>query len=65
MTFNPFRAFAGGDTGSIYLQTFAKYLKQFYMRLPLDRIYLLVKQSMVQSVQVKGPLALRNIDTDF
>ena len=32
------------DTGSVYLQTFAKYLKQFYASVSLDRIHLMVKR---------------------
>ena len=47
-----YRAEAGGDHGSDFLQAFARILKNYYKDQPLDRIYLMVKQYMAQVVQV-------------
>ena len=45
-------AYVGEDTtGSIYLQSMAKYLDQYKHELPFDRIYLMVKQEMAQTRQ--------------
>ena len=46
------RAHAGDENGSIYLQAFAKYLQDEYMKRPLDKILKMVRQSMVKKVQV-------------
>ena len=47
-----FRAYGGDENGSPYLQAFAKFLREQYMNRSLDRIYLMVKQFMKQTVQV-------------
>ena len=47
-----FRADAGGEDGSIYLQALARYLQQEYMRRPLDKILKMVRQHMIRKVQV-------------
>ena len=38
--------------GSIYLQGLAKYLREEYMRKPLDRILRMVRQDMIKKMQV-------------
>ena len=47
-----FRAYGGDDDGSVYLQAFAAFLQDHYMKRPLDRIYLMVKRAMIDSEQV-------------
>ena len=50
---NTLRAYGGDKTGSAYLQYLAKFLREEYMKRPLDRIYLMVKQAMLKVEQVK------------
>ena len=49
------RAYGGDHGGSAYLQAFAKFLTEHYMKRPLDRIYLMVKQAMITAQQVNTP----------
>ena len=46
------RAHSGDETGSDFLQAFAALLKGKYQELPLDRIYLMVKQYMTRIKKV-------------
>ena len=48
-----FRAYAGDENGSVFLQAFATFLHDQYIRRPLDRIYLMVKQAMIKAEQVE------------
>ena len=48
------RAHAGDKNGSVYLQAFAKYLQEEYMKRPLDKILKMVRQSMIGKVQVRA-----------
>ena len=45
-------AHSGDETGSDYLQAFAALLQEKYQELPLDRIYLMVKQYMTKIKKV-------------
>ena len=47
-----FRAYGGDEDGSIYLQAFATFFQDHYMKRSLDRIYLMVKQAMIEAKQV-------------
>ena len=47
-----FRAYAGDEDGSVYLQAFAAFLQDQYMKRSLDRIYLMVKKAMIEARQV-------------
>ena len=47
-----FRAYGGDEDGSVYLQAFATFLQDHYMKTSLDRIYLMVKQAMIEAKQV-------------
>ena len=51
------RAYGGDQNGSAYLQAFALFLREEYMRHPLDRIYLMVKQAMIIAEQVRFPFS--------
>ena len=53
------RAHAGEPSGSPYVQLFSKYLRENYMKRPLDRIYLMVKQAMETVVQHRTVLRVR------
>ena len=47
-----FRAYGGDEDGSVYLQAFATFLQDHYTKRSLDRIYLMVKQAMIEAKQV-------------
>ena len=53
LTYFVFRAYAGDEDGSVYLQAFASFLQDHYLQVSLDRIYLMVKQAMVEAEQVE------------
>ena len=46
------RAYGGDEDGSVYLQAFATFFQDHYMKRSLDRIYLMVKQAMIEAKQV-------------
>ena len=48
-----FRAFGGDKDGSVFLQAFATFLKDQYLKRPLDRIYLMVKKTMIEAQQIR------------
>ena len=52
MKYLSFRADSGGETGSHYLQALAAFLRENYLEFPLDRIYLMVKQYMIEVEEV-------------
>ena len=52
MKYLSFRADSGGETWSHYLQALAAFLRENYLEFPLDRIYLMVKQYMVEIEEV-------------
>ena len=51
-----FRAYAGDEAGSLYLQRFSKYLQREYMVRSLSSIFRIVRQYMSQAVQVRFQL---------
>ena len=53
-----YRAYAGDDDGSVYIQAFSTYLKEQYKKRSLDKIYLMVKQAMIKCEQVNRFLFL-------
>ena len=48
-----FRAYAGKKDGCLYLQAFATFLQDQYLKKSLDRIYLMVKKVMIEAEQVR------------
>ena len=47
-----FRAYGGDQDGSVYLQAFATFLQDHYLKRSLDKIYLMVKKAMIEAKQV-------------
>ena len=54
-----FRAYGGDEDGSVYLQALATFLQVHYLNIPLDRIYLMVKRTMIEAKQVEDFTNLR------
>ena len=60
-----FRAYGGDKEGTVYLQTLANSVQNYYMEEPLDRIYLVVKQEMIEAKQVENVLEEIQITSEF
>ena len=59
------RAYGGDKEGTVYLQTLANSVQNYYMEESLHGIYLVVKQEMVKAKQVENVLEEIQITSEF